>query len=178
MAVSVDDIKNRYPIPVYNYRVTILMTSNPILQAGAKLADLTGQVSLISCSEVSGLKMEIETQTYRHGFSFLSGYHLIPGITKEVNVSIRKGITRQGQYLSDWMNISYPLLKPLPLSSQRKRDILIDLCDEEGLPIVRWTVLGAMPTKLEAPSFKVDTSEMAFEQLDLIAHELQVSYNP
>lgn len=178
MAVTVDDIKQRYPIPVYNYRVAILLSNNLILRAGANLTDLEGQVSLISCSEISGLKMEIETQTYRHGMSFLSGYHLVPGITKEVNFSIRKGATRQGQYLSDWMNISYPLLKPLPFSGLRKRDLLIDLCDEEGIPIVRWTVLGAMPTKLEAPSFKVDTSEMAFEQLDLIAHELQVSYNP
>lgn len=167
MALSPEEIKNRYPIPAYNYRVTILWGNTPSKDT----------VTLISCAEISGLNMELETVTYRHGFSFLTGYHIIPSITKEVRLSIRKGVTKDGRYLSDWMNISYPFVAPAPLSLARKRDLLIDLCDEEGLPVVRWTVLKAMPVKLEAPSFKSDASEVSFEQLDLIAHELKVEYD-
>lgn len=75
------------------------------------------------------------------------------------------------------MKLSYPLILPKPSSLLRQRNLVIDLCDEEGLPVVRWTVLKAMPVKLEAPSFKADSNEVAFEQMDLIAHELKVEYD-
>ena len=168
MAVTVDDIKKRYPLPVYNYRVSILNSG-----LGAIASDST----LISCTEISGLNMEMETEIYRHGVSFITGFHIIPGMPKEVKLSIRKGVTQQGKYLSDWMKLSYPYILPKPLSLTRKRDLLIDLCNEDGTPVVRWTVLKAMPIKWEAPSFKADTSEVAFEKLDLIAHELQVEFD-
>ena len=178
MAQSQTDIKARYPLPVYNYRVAILLGGLAGLPAGAQLTDLAGGFSLISCSEVSGLKMEVSTVTYRHGFSFLAGFHIVPGLPQEVKLSIHKGVTLNGQYLSDWMKLSYPFVQPIPASLARKRDLLIDLCDEAGLPVIRWKVLKAMPISLEAPSFKADTNEVAFEKLDLIAHELQVEYNP
>lgn len=177
MAQSTSDIKTRYPLPAYNYRVAVLFGGLASLPAGARLADLTGAFSLISCSEVSGLKMEVNTVTYRHGFSFMTGFHIMPGLSREVKLSIHKGVAMNGQYLSDWMKLSYPLVQPMPASLGRKRDLLIDLCDEAGLPAVRWKVLKAMPVSLEAPSFKADTNEVAFEKLDLIAHELQVEYN-
>lgn len=168
MATQVQDIKSRYPLPAYNYRVSILPTG---------LASALGSATVISCTEVSGLKMEIDTVTYRHGFSFLTGMSIIPTLPKEVRLSIRKGVTKDGQYLSDWMNLSYPLLLPFPLGLMRKRDLLIDLCGEDGFPLVRWTVLRAMPVKLDAPAFKADSNEVAFEQLDLIAQGLKVEYN-
>ena len=54
MALSPEEIKQRYPLPVYNFRVTI------------------GE-DLVSFSEVSGLVMEYETITYQHGLSFMEG---------------------------------------------------------------------------------------------------------
>ena len=178
MPVAANDIKLRYPLPVYNYRVAILSSTVTSLPEGVQLADLPGAVALISCTEVTGLQMKINTVTYRHGLSFIAGFHIIPSIPQEVQLSIQKGVTRHGQYFSDWMKLSYPFQMPKPFSLQRKRDLLIDLCDEEGLPVVRWTVYKAMPISLEAPSFKADTNEVAFEKLDLIAHELKVQYNP
>lgn len=177
MAVSQAEIKKRYPLPAYNYRVTILPASVQAIPGGTSLALASGIATVISCTEVSGLKMELDTVTYRHGFSFLTGMHIIPGLTRELNLSIRKGVTIGGQYLSDWMNLSYPLLLPKPFGLLRKRDLLIDLCDENGMPVVRWTVVRAMPVKLEAPAFKADSGEVAFEQLDLIAQGLKVEYN-
>jgi phage tail-like protein len=164
MALAANDIKRRYPLPAYNYRVSIL--------------DSIGSTTLLSCSEISGLSMEIETEVYRHGLSFIAGFNIIPAMPKEVRLSIKKGVTQEGKYLSDWMKISYPFTVPLPLSLVRKRDLLIDLCNEDGIPVVRWTVLKAMPVKLDSPSFQADTNEVAFEQLDLIAHELKVDYDP
>ena len=122
--------------------------------------------------------MEYDTVTYRHGFSFLNGMHIMPALRNEVRLSIQKGVTTNSQYLSDWMKLSYPFLQPKPMGMFRKRDILIDLCDEAGVPVVRWTVIKAMPIKLDAPSFNANANEVAFESMDLIAHELKVDYNP
>lgn len=173
MAVSTDDIRKRYPLPVYNYKVAILWKE---LTTGIPTSnDTLDKMTVISCTEVSGLQMVLDTVTYRDGLSFIAGYHILPTIAKEVNLSIRKGVTQYGEYLSNWMKMSYP--NSLPRSSNlRKRDLLIDLCNEEGIPLVRWTVRKAMPIKLEAPTFNAETNEMAFEKMDLIAHELQVEY--
>lgn len=177
MSLSVDNIKLKYPLPAYNYRVSVLSGTFLRSTGGIKLDELSDKITVISCTEVSGLQMEIDSVVYRHGLSFLTGFHIVPGAPKEIQLSMKGGVTRDGTYLSDWMNISYPFLRPIPQSLVRKRDLLVDLCDEHGKPVVRWTILKALPVKLVAPTFQADTSEVAFEQLDLIAHELKVEYD-
>ena len=173
MAISKDQIKTQYPLPAYNYRVTILPANVGSLPAGA---DLAGLGTSIACSEVSGLSMEVETVTYQHGFSFLTGFHVIPGQRKEVKLTIKKGITASSSYFSDWIKLIYPLVAPKPIGLMRKRDILVDLCDETASPVVRWIVSKALPTRLEAPTFDATTNEVAFERLELVAHQLKVDF--
>lgn len=171
MAISKDEIKANYPLPAYNYRVTIL----PVSLLGNTGPELDG-AAVISCSQVNGLNMEIDTVSYKHGFSFLTGVHIMAGQKKEINITVKKGVTASGRYLSDWMNQVYPIIKPRILSPGRKRDILIDLCDEEGNPLVRWQVKKALPIQLQAPTFDANTNEVAFEELKLIAHQVDVEY--
>lgn len=166
------DIKAQYPLPAYNYRLTVLPASFQEIIPGSKTLELLTPVTVISCSEVSGLSMEVETTVYKHGFSFITGFQVMAGQRKEVRLSIKKGVTANGAYLSKWINRVYPFVKPLPL----KRDMLVDLCDEKGEPVVRWIVIKAMPVKLEAPTFDAATDEVAFEKMDFIAHQLKIEY--
>lgn len=176
MATEKREIKSGYPLPAYNYRMTILPEDFQAIPSGAKILEKSDTVSVISCSEISGLSMEVETTVYRHGFSFLTGFQTIPGQTKEVRLSVKKGVTTNGRYFSDWIKLIYPLTLPLASGLSRKRDVLIDLCDEKGEPVVRWIVIKAMPTKLEAPTFDAATNEAAFEKMDFIAHQLKIEY--
>lgn len=176
MAQTTTQIKVSYPLPAYNYRVSILPVSTQGLTAAADVAQVAGVGTAISCSEVSGLSMEIETVTYKDGFSFITGNNIIPTQRKEVNLSLKRGLTSNHSYFSDWISLLYPLIAPKPASLIRKRDIVIDLCDEQGNPVVRWLVFKAMPIKLEAPTFDANTNEVAFEQMDLIANQLRVEY--
>lgn len=176
MATEKKEIKAEYPLPAYNYRMTILPEGFQDIPSGTELLEKLDAVSVISCSEISGLSMEVETTVYKHGFSFLTGFQVIPGQSKEVRLSIKKGITTNSSYFSDWIKLIYPITMPLPFSLKRKRDILIDLCDEEGKPVVRWVVIKAMPTKLEAPTFDAKTNEVAFEKMDFIAHQLKIEF--
>ncbi|MEM7370307.1 MAG: phage tail protein [Bacteroidota bacterium] len=176
MATSPSDIKSSYPLPAYNYRVTILFGSTLAIPKVADVAANADLGTVISCSEVSGLNMEIETITYKHGFSFLTGMDIIPGQKKEVQLTIKKGVTKNSRYFSDWINLVYPVIAGLPVSLVQKRDVLIDLCDENGDAVVRWVITKAMPIKLEAPTFDATTNDVAFEQLHLVASQIRVDY--
>ncbi len=152
-------IKTTYPLAAYNYRVTILNN---------------GQATDVSFAEVSGLSMEYEPVTYKHGLSFFTGSKIIPGMRQAIRLTMKKGITQSGKYLHSWIYNTYSD----PTFAGAKRDIVIDLCDEVGEPVVRWTVQGALPLKLDAPGFEANTNEVAIETMELTAHDLQVEYNP
>jgi phage tail-like protein len=154
MALTKNQIKTSYPLPVYNYRVTIGKTT-------------------LGFSQVSGLDVAYEPVTYKHGFSFVMGSKIIPGMRQPVKVTLKKGVAKGGDFLASWLQDTYN--NPF---KNAKQDIVIDLCDELGKPVVRWTVKGALPTKLEAPSFDASSNDVALETLELIAHEIKVDYNP
>ena len=159
MAQSSDTIKSTYPLPVYNYRVTILDNFTP---------------NVLGFSEVSGLGVTYEPVTYKHGLSFLIGEKIIPGMRQPIRVTLKKGLTKHGDFLQTWFNRCYLL----PLSILSRCDIVIDLCDEQGLPVIRWKLIQALPIKLEAPTFTASSNEVAIVSMELIAADLKVDYQP
>jgi phage tail-like protein len=159
MAQQQQDIKSTYPLPSYNYRITILQGGDPLV---------------ISFSEVTGLSLEYEPVTYKHGLSFAMGVQIIPGMLQPIRLTMKKGLVQGNDFLYRWMDGSYHQ----PSFYSTKRDVLIDLCDEAGQAVVRWTVQGALPTKLDAPSFDANSNEVAIETLELVAHGLRVDYHP
>jgi phage tail-like protein len=154
MSLDKDQIKASYPLPVYNYRVTV----------GS---------STVGFSEVSGLNVDYEPVTYKHGFSFVMGSKIIPGMRQPVKLTMKKGVVKGNDFLASWIQDAYAN----PFKSA-KQDILIDLCDETGKAVVRWKVQGALPTKLDAPTFDSNSNDVAVETLELVAHGLQVDYHP
>jgi phage tail-like protein len=154
MPVTKDDIKAHYPLPIYNYRVTL------------------GSLSL-GVSEISGLSIEYEPVTYKHGLSFVMGAKIIPGMRQPVKLTMKRGIVKRGETFYRWLRDTYA--DPF---TNNKQDILIDLCDEAGVPIVRWKVQGAMPIKIDAPTFDANSNEVAIETIEVIAQDLQVEYSP
>jgi phage tail-like protein len=152
MATDKATIKQSYPLPAYNYRVTIGSDT-------------------VAFSEVSGLSVEYEPVTYKHGLSFAMGVRLIPGMRREVSLTLKRGVVRRGDVLSRWMRETYA--DPFKAAA---RDILVDLCDEAGAPLVRWKVIGALPVKIDAPAFDANANEAAVEALELIAQDMQIEH--
>jgi phage tail-like protein len=159
MAIDKSRIKTEYPLPAYNYRVTIQDGSDSVM---------------LGFSEVSGLALEQEPVTYKHGLSFMSGVSIIPGMRQPLRLSMKKGLTARGDFLQRWMAQCYAE----PYARGVKRDILIDLCDESGLAVIRWSVRGALPVKMEAPTFSADGNEAAIGGMEWVAHDLKVDYHP
>ena len=154
MPLDKSQIKASYPLPVYNYRVTVEDTT-------------------LGFSEVSGLSVDFEPVTYKHGLSFVMGANIIPGMRRPIRLTMKKGVVAEGSFLSAWFHDTYA--NPF---KRAQRDVLIDLCDESGAPRVRWKVQGAIPVKLDAPTFDANSNDVAIESMELVAHGIQVDYSP
>ncbi len=152
MADVAADIKEKYPIPLYHYRVSI-----------------DGNDAL-AFSEVSGLTIEYETTTYKDGMSFKEGAKYMPGQLKEVKITLKKGVVKGGQELYDW-------LKTINLNTVTKKDLTIDLLNEESQPVVTWNVLNAFPTKLEAANLDAKSNDPAIETLELMANSISMIFS-
>jgi phage tail-like protein len=155
MATNTNEIKNSYPLPVYNYRV-----------------EIAGET--ISFSEVSGLSLEFETTTYKESQteSGLRGPKIMymPAQIKPLNVSLKKGVVRGGvslKVLYNWINTTQ-------INQIEKKDIYIRLCDEKGAPVISWKVINAFPTKLDAPTFDANSGDAAIESMELMADRLMI----
>ncbi|UII24671.1 phage tail protein [Fulvivirga maritima] len=149
MALTKDQIKTNYPLPVYNYRVDIDNTS-------------------ISFSEVSGLELSFSQITYKESYatSGKSGPNvmIMPGQKQPTTISLKKGFVKgvSIKALYDWIN-------GIELNRVDKKDITVHLLDETGSTVVSWKCIDAFPTKLTAPTFDAKSDEVAVESMELVA---------
>lgn len=149
MAVSKNEIKTAYPLPAYNYRVEIGDTA-------------------VACSEVSGLSISYETQTYKES-PVASGapgprVMVMPAQSTQPTVTLKKGVVRgvSVPVLYDW-------IRTTRINQTEKKDIFVRLLDENGAAVISWKVANAFPTKLDAPSFTADSNDVAIESMELMA---------
>ena len=154
MALTKADIKNNYPLPVYNYKV-----------------DVAGET--IGFSEVSGLNRSYERIIYKESKTEGgAGPNIMrmPGQITDVNITMKKGYVKAKniEKLYTWINGT-------ALNQIEKKDITVSLCDEAGEPVVTWTVFNAFPIKLEAPSFNATTNEAAIESMELVVDFVTMS---
>jgi phage tail-like protein len=149
MALTVQEIKKSYPLPVYNYRVEI---------AGVAVA----------FSEVSGLTIEHDTTTYSESqtASGISGARTIhmPAQLKPVTISLKKGVV-----VATSVATLYKWISQTTLNQVEKKDVYVRLCDEKGIAVISWKVINAFPTKLDAPTFDAKSNDAAIESMSLMA---------
>lgn len=154
MAVTTDEIKKSYPLPVYNYKVEI---------AGVAIA----------FTEVSGLAIEYDTTSYAesHTESNQSGavWMYMPAQMKAVNITLKKGVVRVTSVAT-----LYKWISSISLNQVEKKDIYVRLCDEKGAAVISWKVINAFPTKLEAPSFDAKSNDAAIESMTLMADGVMI----
>src|SRR5690349_20192720 len=126
MALSKDQIKADYPLPIYNYRVDIGSDT-------------------IAFSEVSGLDYALETITYNESQVDANKTGPItmymPSWQKPLNITLKKGFVKRKSIaaLYKWINET-------ELNAVTKKDITVHLCDEKGNSVVQWKVIDAFPT--------------------------------
>ncbi len=154
MALSKTDIKDQYPLPVYNYTVEI------------------GGVA-VAFSEVSGLSLSYETTTYKEsptdGGAPGPRVMRMPAQAGDVTVTLKKGVVR-GKSVS----ALYEWIKTIAINQVEKKDIAVRLCNEMGEAAITWTVHNAFPTKLDAPTFDASSNDAAIESMELKGDRIQI----
>ena len=149
MALTAEEIKKSYPLPVYNYKVEI---------AGVAIA----------FTEVSGLTIEYDTTTYNESLtaSGISGSRLLlmPAQKKPVNITLKKGVV-----LATSVATLYKWISKITINQVEKKDVYVRLCDEKGSAVISWKVINAFPTKLDAPTFDAKSNDAAIESMALMA---------
>ncbi len=149
MALTKDEIKTAYPLPVYNYKVEIDGVT-------------------VAFSEVSGINIAYETTTYKESptESGAPGPRVMymPAQATATNITLKRGLVRGSSIanLYNWVSSTQ-------INQINKKDIFVRLCNEEGDAVISWKVVNAFPTKLDAPSFDANSNDVAVESMELMA---------
>lgn len=134
----------QYPVPVFHFSV----------EWGG---------SRVGFSEVTGLTQENQPIEYRDGsFPEYSSIKM-PGLRKFSNVTLKRGIVKGDNQFFNW-------LSTVKLNTVERRDLIINLLNEDHQPVMVWRVMRAFPVKVEGPQLKATTNEVAIESIEL-AHE-------
>jgi len=134
----------QYPIPVFHFTV----------QWGG---------DRVGFSEVSGLTQENQAIEYRDGsFPEYSSIKM-PGLRKFSNVTLKRGIVKGDNQFFKW-------LSTVKLNTVERRDLIVNLLNEEHQPVMVWKIMRAFPVKVEGPGLKASGNEVAIESIEL-AHE-------
>lgn len=138
-----------YPIPVFHYKVSWNNQD-------------------IGFSDVAGLTQETQAIEYRDGLMAGTTPPLKrPGLKKVNNITLKRGIIEKNNDLFNWFNNN-------GAPNVERRDITISLLNDEGDPVMVWTILQAWPSKVEGPGLKATGNEIAIESIELVHEGISV----
>lgn len=113
-------------------------------------------------SEVSGLSVETEVETYREG-GLNEFQHKLPGATKyPSNLMLKHGLTTLDTLWQWHQNVVSGIVE--------RKNGTIYLLDNARQPVVGWNFIRACPVKWTGPDLRADSSTVAFETIELV-HE-------
>ncbi|MFN8307162.1 MAG: phage tail protein [Ferruginibacter sp.] len=117
----------------------------------------------ISFTEVSGLDMETQVIEYRHGNNQVFSAVKTPGIAKNGNVTLKKGVLAKDSKFWSWFSA-------IKMNTLQRKEVVINLLDEKGTVAMSWKLTNAWPSKVTGTDLKADGNEVAVETIEL-AHE-------
>lgn len=119
--------------------------------------------SELAFQEVSGLDIESEAIEYRSGNSPVFSKVKMPGMIKNSNITMKKGVFVKDNAIFDWFS-------EIKMNTIKRKALTISLLDEQGNPTMVWKVQNAFPVKVTGTDLKSEGNEVAVEGVE-IAHE-------
>lgn len=146
MAQSPREQRTSYPLAAYNFRVNI---------DGLDMR----------FAKVSGLAREHRTVTYRDGLSFREGEQIAKFYLETfAPITLEQGTVIGHRFLAEWLE------RPAPLPME------VNLCDEQGTPVVAWSIARAVPVKITAPTFDAVTNQLSIDTLEVQAAGISIKH--
>ncbi len=138
--------QKQYPYTAFRFRVDI------------------ENITVAMVSEVTGLQLETETETYEEGGENTFVYQL-PKRTKYQHISLKRGITDRDDMWRWYQDVVHGIF-------ERKNGTIV-LMDVTGKDKWRWNFSEAFPVKWTGPDLKADSSTVAFETIELAHHGIK-----
>lgn len=120
-------------------------------------------ITSVGASEVTGLQLETETETYEEGGAN-DFVHILPKRTKYQHIILKRGITDVDDIWNWYIEVVSGIF-------ERKSGaiILMDV-SHPGKDLWRWDFKEAYPLKWTGPEFRTDSNTVAFETIELAHH--------
>jgi phage tail-like protein len=113
-------------------------------------------------SEVGGLTAEGDSVDYREGSDLQQNVRKLPGLRKYTNLTLKRGYTADKALWQWYTNIMNGVAD--------RRNVTITLLNERREAVLRWHAENAWINKIEGPSLKAASNDVAMESLELV-HE-------
>lgn len=88
---------------------------------------------------------------------------------KYANVTLKRGIFHSNEKFHEWLNEK-------KYNEISRKIVTIALNDEKGNALIQWTLSNAYPVKIDGPTMKSDSSEVAIESIELVHEGLKVEH--
>lgn len=121
------------------------------------LVEIDGIVTA-HASEVTGLQIETETESYEEG-GVNDFVHQLPKRTKYQHITLKRGITDRDELWEWYQQVISGIF--------RRKSGAIILMDVTGEAKWRWNFEEAYPVKWTGPDLKADSNSIAFEAVEL-----------
>lgn len=115
--------------------------------------------------EVSGLSVEVETETLREGGENRFEYKL-PKRAKYPNLILKRGLLKGSAFL-DWFKSAMNTYFIVVVYDFKPADITITLLDEADEPVAVWNVVQAYPLKWSMSDLKSSENAVVVESIEL-----------
>lgn len=116
--------------------------------------------------EVSGLEVEADNISYRHGNDPSFGTIQMPGVKKSGNLILKKGVfANEDLYQS--------LISKIALNTYKRMTVVIRLLDENTEPKITWQINNAFPLKYSSTDMNSESSEAAIESIEFSHQGIQ-----
>lgn len=136
-----------YPPPAFYFTVSI---------DGGSSVDTSFQ-------EVSGLKVELQTETVVEGGQNRFE-HRLPTRTKYSNLVLKRGLVMKGSALATWLGASFG---NIGIRKMVPKNLVVMLLDASAAPLAVWRVTGAYPVRWEHDAMKSQENQLMLETLEL-----------
>ena len=115
--------------------------------------------------EVSGLSVEVETETLREGGENRFEYKL-PKRAKYPNLILKRGLLKGSAFL-DWFKSAMNTYFIVAVYDFKPADITITLLDEADEPVAVWNVVQAYPLKWSMSDLRSSENAVVIESMEL-----------
>jgi phage tail-like protein len=123
--------------------------------------------SVASFREASGLTLNTDPVDYREGTDTWLSVRKLPGLTKNTNITLKRGITKNKDLWNWYRNIQNGV--------EDRRNGAIVLQDEQHNDVLRWQFQNGWITKWEGASMNATSNDVSIETIEIVHERLELS---